>query len=176
MGRKKITNYEKIILPNWDKIRDICAHSGATEAAIAEKVGISFASWNNYKKDHPEFDKMVANATIDLVTEVWDELYQASKRHVNKEQTNHIRELVLPDGTIKKTKDVDIAEKVVEPNVEAAKMILRNRDKGYHDRDRTEVELKEARLEIERMKAEKALRDPEAELSELMAEAEKMGK
>lgn len=174
MGRKKITNYERIILPNWEKIRQMVAHSGCTENAIAAKIGISYASWNNYKRDHEDFAQMVACANIDLITEVWDEVYQAAKKHEVETISTHIREMVIPDGTIRKTKDVDSEKKIVEPSMDAAKMILRNRDEEYIDKSRTETRLRQQLQELQAMKIEAKDENPAAEMEDMLAAVRKM--
>ena len=66
-GRKP--KYETYIKPNFDKI-DKMLNDGASEKQCAEALGISYASWNNYKVQYQEFGELCNKPRTKLVEDL----------------------------------------------------------------------------------------------------------
>lgn len=113
MGRKN--NYDTVVLPNLDKIIK-WVKEGATNKAIAEKLGISAASFFKYlaegesgNKHYVELFEAYAQARVIADEQIENALFKSA---IGYTWTEHVRETITdPKGNItvkERTRTVDV--------------------------------------------------------------------
>lgn len=144
-GRKD--KYFSHIEPNLKKIPKM--YETMTESQIAKKLGVSVASWENYKRDHPELIEALRCGKEDLIDELKATLKKKAKGYYYTEKKKIIREY---KG--EKEKVVEEHEKYAQPDTGAAHILLKNLDPDWHNDDKQTLELKKKQLEIQERKLE----------------------
>lgn len=120
MSREKheTNKYETHVRPKFKYIEE-ALKGGSTEEETAKAIGISYASWKNYKKAHKEFSGLIVSAKQESDLPVISALYQAAVGgQIVKEH-----KVVTKNG---ETEEYTI-EKEMAPNIDAAKFWLTNR-------------------------------------------------
>lgn len=145
MGRKG--KYETHVKPYLPEIPGW--YETMTEGQIARKLGISVASFENYKVKYPELRGCLQRGKEILIEELRANLKRKALGYTYTETKTILRK----DGD----KDVRIVEKyerVAHPDTGAIHLLLKNLDSTWRNDDETTVQLKREQLEIARKKAE----------------------
>jgi hypothetical protein len=147
-GRKN--KYETHVKPYLEKIPKW--YLSKTEAQIAKKLGISEASWTNYKKEHPELQECLRSSQADLVDELKSILKKKAQGFYYEEATE--TEIDDPEkGLITK---VEKKKRYAQPDTGAIHLLLKNLDPSWHNDDVQTMEIKRQQTEIMKQKAEAA--------------------
>ena len=120
-----------------------------TEAQVAKKLGVGYRTFQRYKEDHAELAKALANGKEELVVELKGILKKKALGYYYKETKTYIKD---EDG--KKVRIVEETERYAHPDTGAIHLLLKNLDEAWRNDDQTTVDLKKARLELEKDKAE----------------------
>ena len=134
-GRK--SKYDEFVAPHLNEIKN-AVEAGATDAEIAESIGISVSTLIEYKKKYPEFQKSFARGREKVVFEIKAALlkkalgfnYEEEKRTGRKDKSGE--NIIL----------VEKFTRYCPPSETAAGMLLRNYDRNWLDSDRTSVDLR----------------------------------
>ena len=145
MGRKN--RYESHVKPRLAEIRSW--YGTLTEAQIAKKLGISVASFENYKADHPELVECLQNGKEALIIELKETLKQKAKGFKYTETKKTIRRVNGQD-----TQVIEEYERYSPPDTGAIHLLLKNIDESWRNDDQTTVDLKREKMELDRQKAE----------------------
>lgn len=144
-GRKD--KYFSHIEPNLKKIPKM--YETMTEAQIAKKLGVSVASWENYKKQYPELLEALRDSKQNLVDELKSALKQRALGYEYIETKKKIHE---EDG--KKVKDIEEVKKKCHADVGAIHLLLKNLDDDWRNDDKETMELKKKQLALQEKKIE----------------------
>ena len=115
--KERTSKYETYIRPKFSYIEE-ALRQGSTEQETAKALGISYASWKNYKNEHEEFNGLIVNAKQEADLPVISALYKAATGYEVVETKT-----VLKDGE----EQVITIRKFLFGNVEAQKFWLINR-------------------------------------------------
>lgn len=142
VGRRGL--YETHIKPYFDKIEEYL-NQGAAEHQVAEALGVSYASWNNYKAQHEEFDALCRKPRTKLVLDIRSALIKKALGFTYEEKKQYITE----DEQGNKKKHTEITTKQALPDTTAIFGALNLYDPDYV-KDKKAHELKEQELELRR--------------------------
>lgn len=146
-GRKG--KYETYVKPYFEKIEK-WLNGGASEAQVAEALGISYASFNNYKRDYKELRELCEKPRVGVVLDLRSALMKrALGMQVKKVKTYSKKD---EDGNEVKYTEMTVDE--LPPDVAAINLALKNYDKQNWANDPQALELKKQELEIKKMLAE----------------------
>ena len=151
MAEKKVGRkgkYETHIRPHFDEIEKML-NEGASEKQVAEKLGISYASWNNYKRDCPDLNELCSKPRTALVDDLRSALVKRAIGFTYEEKKQYITE----DEDGKKRKHTEITTKQALPDTTAIFGALNLYDPEYV-KDKKAHELKEQELELRKQMAE----------------------
>lgn len=147
-GRKN--KYETHVKPYLEKIPKW--YLTKTEAQIAKKLGVSEASWTNYKKEHPELLECLRSGQEDLVDELKSTLKKKAQGFHYTESTRTL--IDDPEkGLINKT---EVKRRYAQPDTGAIHLLLKNLDPNWHNDDKETMDLKRQQTEIMKQKADQA--------------------
>ena len=146
-GRKN--KYETHVKPYLSKIPNW--YLTKTEAQIAKKLGISEASWTNYKKQYPELQECLKSSQEDLVDELKGILKKKAQGFYYTEKTK----TVIKEGG-KESKKIEEKEKYAQPDTGAIHLLLKNLDPEWRNDDKQTMDLKKQQTEIMQKKADAA--------------------
>jgi hypothetical protein len=128
------------------------ARDGLTEIQMAKNLGISKATFEEYKKQHPDFLAALKKGKEVFITEVENALAKRALGFEHEEAKTYVKK----DDDGKTVRYQEITKKYYPPDVAACSLLLKNKDRGNWsdnpmktDMDRELLELKK---EIERMK------------------------
>lgn len=145
MGRKD--KYPTHVEPHLDDITKW--YSELTEEQIAQKLGVSVQSFERYKAAHEELVQALRKGKENLVGELKASLKMKAKGFHYKETKTTIRK----DGD-RDIKVVEQYEKYSAPDTGAIHLLLKNLDPEWHNDDKRTMDMKQAQIDIARMKAE----------------------
>lgn len=120
-----------------------------TEAQIASVLGVSVAAFESYKNEHEELREALKKGKEALITDLHDALRKKALGFTYTETKKTIRNV----GGVK-TQLVEETEKYSPPDVGAIHLLLKNLDPEWTNDDRTTINLKKEKLELERLKTE----------------------
>ena len=146
-GRKN--KYESHVKPYLSKIPNW--YLTKTETQIAKKLGVSEASWTNYKKQYPELQECLRNSQEDLVDELKGILKKKAQGFYYTEKTK----TVIKEGG-KESKKIEEKEKYAQPDTGAIHLLLKNLDPEWRNDDKQTMDLKKQQTEIMQKKADAA--------------------
>lgn len=149
------SKYETHVQPFFEKIED-WLNNGAAEKQVAEALGISYASWNNYKVQYPELKALCEKPRIPLIVDLRSALVKRAKGFTYEEKEQYIKQEVDPVTKKPMGKPVmhtRIVTKQALPDTTAIFGALNLYDSDYV-KDRKNYELKQQELELRRMMAE----------------------
>lgn len=152
-GRKG--KYESHVEPFFEKI-DKLLNDGASEEQVAESLGISYSSFNNYKRDHPELRELCDKPRTTLVDDLRSALVKKALGFEYEEKEQYIKQELDPvtrkpiGNPVMHTK---IVTKKALPDTTAIFGALNLYDNEYV-KDRKQYELKQQELELRRIAAE----------------------
>lgn len=145
MGRKG--RYETHVQPF---LNDIAEWYGLiNEDQIAKKLGISVASFEKYKNEHPELRESLKKGKEDLIEELKTTLKKKAKGFYYEETKTYIKQ---ENG--KEVKTVEKHKKYAQPDTGAIHLLLKNLDDTWRNDDKATQDLKKEKLELDRQKAE----------------------
>lgn len=145
MGRK--SRYETHVQPFLTDISEW--YELLTERQIAKKLGISVASWENYKKEHEELRQALQNGRERCVEELKETLKKKAKGYYYEETKTCIRK----EGK-KEVTTVEKTKKYAQPDTGAIHLLLKNLDPDWTEDDKTTLAMKQQKLDLEKQKAE----------------------
>lgn len=145
MGRKN--KYETHVKPRLDEISGW--YATLSEKQIAKRLGISVASFENYKNEYEELRESLKTGKEEFIIELKDSLKKKATGFHYKETKMTIREI---DG--KKVKIIEEFERYALPDTGAIHLLLKNLDETWRNDDKTTVDLKQAKIDLEKQKAE----------------------
>lgn len=152
MGRKN--KYESHVRPY---LADISKwYENMTENQIAKRLGISVASFENYKIKYPELVACLCKGKELLVDDLKDSLrrkakgfyYTETKRTYVVIKNDEGKEEIV--GAIK----VEQTEKYAAPDTGAIHLLLKNLDADWRNDDQATLDMKREKLELDKQKAE----------------------
>ena len=145
MGRK--SRYETHVKPFLGEIQEW--YETLTEQQIAKKLGVSVASFENYKKQYPELRGVLQNGRQHLIEELKGSLKKKAKGFYYEETKTSIRQ----EGG-KEIKVIEKYKRYALPDTGAIHLLLKNLDENWRNDDKPTHEMKKAKLEMEKEKAE----------------------
>lgn len=143
----RASKYETYVKPHLEDIRKWVLD--LNEKQIAEKLGITQASLENYKKKFPELAKALIKGRQDLVLDLKDSLRKKARGFYYTETKTTIK-----DENGKKTKYIEKHEKYAQPDTGAIHLLLKNLDEEWHNDDAVTIEFKKMQQELDRERLE----------------------
>lgn len=165
-GRKN--RYETHVVPFFPQIAEWLSN-GATEKQIAEKLGIAYSTWNDYKVKCPELTEILEKGRRNLVADLRGALVKKAmgfdytetkvvKEHI--EMPEEIRNFLLESGFTREQIEqanlvkTEVMNKHATPDVAALNLALKNYDKDDWSNDWQNYELRKRELELKEKKIE----------------------
>lgn len=148
LGRKN--KYESNVKPH---LKDIPKwYEVMTEGQIAKKLGISVASFENYKLKYPELVACLQRGKEVLVDDLKDSLRKKAKGfyYTETKKTYIENEYGQQVGAVK----IEATEKYAAPDTGAIHLLLKNLDDTWRNDDKTTIDLKRDKLDLDKQKAE----------------------
>lgn len=146
-GRKG--KYETYVKPRLEEIEK-WLNDGASEAQVAEALGVSYAAFNNYKRDYAELREICEKPRVGVILKLRSALIdRALGTKVKKVKTYSKKD---EDG--KEIKYTEMTVDELPPDVAAINLALKNLDRQNWANDPQTLELKKQELEIKKMLAE----------------------
>ena len=139
------SKYEKEIKPHIEEIKQ-AVEAGATIAEIAEAFNISESSIYKYRNQYKEFSEIFARAREKIVFQIKAALLKKALGYEYTEERKTGR--VDKDG--EKIVNVEQITKHSPPSETAAAMLLRNYDKNWIDKDKTQSDLSRQEFELKK--------------------------
>lgn len=163
------SKYEAQIVPRFDEIEN-WLRNGFKERDVAKKLGISWATFNAYKKQFPEFLDLIKKSRENLVGEIKSAIFRRATGFVYTEKKTVIEyeefsddlkhtliDLGVDIDTIGKRQMVrtEIYEKQALPDPASAMILLKHwaKDEGWTN-DPATLELRKQELELKKQKIE----------------------
>jgi hypothetical protein len=137
------SKYETHVQPFLDKI-DEMLNDGASEKQVAEALGISYASFNNYKREHHELWELCRKPRPKLIDDLRSALIK--KALGMKVERKKIYSRKNEDGEEVKYTEIMIDE--LPPDVAAINLALKNYDKDNWANDPQAMDLKREELKL----------------------------
>lgn len=147
MGRKD--RYTTHVEPKLNEISEWM--STMNEGQIAKKLGISRASLEKYKHEHPELVDALANGKRELIKELKDKLREKAKGF-HYTETKKI-ERVDENGDLQVV-SIETYKKYAQPDLGSLHLLLKNLDPDWRNDDQTTVDIKKAQIDIAKQKAD----------------------
>lgn len=145
MGRKN--KYETNVKPNLEKIK--VWYEDLTEAQIADKLHVSIASWENYKKQYTELAECLQAGREELIEDLKASLKKKAKGFHYKETKKIIRDI---GG--KRSQVIEEYDRYSPPDTGAIHLLLKNLDDNWRNDDKATMDLKREKMELEKSKNE----------------------
>jgi hypothetical protein len=145
MGRK--SRYETHVKPHLPEIQEW--YELLTEGQIAKKLGISIATFENYKKKYPELLEMLQKGKQHLIEELKSSLKKKAMGFTYKEKKTTVR-----DEGGQKIRIIEEFERYAQPDTGAIHLLLKNLDDEWHNDDQATIDMKKKQLEIAQQKAD----------------------
>ena len=143
MGRKN--KYETHIKPYLKKIPKW--YETMTEGQIAKRLGVSVASWENYKNQYPELVECLRSSKDLFVEELKATLKKKAQGFYYTEKKKTIRKAGKDEIKI-----IEEFEKYSQPDTGAIHLLLKNLDDDWHNDDKQTLDLKRKQLELTEQK------------------------
>ena len=146
MKRGAKSKYDSMIKPYLEEINKKI-REGITEEGICKALGISVASLNNYKKNHPELiEALSKNKGADVLQDLINDGIKAAKGYFVEEETTTI--VFDKDGNPKKSKVVN--KRWIPANATLNIFYVKNfgKQEGFTS-DPLDYELKKAKAELD---------------------------
>ena len=146
MGRKN--KFESNVRPYLTQIPKW--YETMTEGQIAKKLGISVASFENYKIKYPELVACLQKGKDVLVDDLKDSLRKKAKGfyYTETKRTYIENESGEQVGVVK----VETTEKYAAPDTGAIHLLLKNLDDDWRNDDKVTVDLKREKLDLDKQK------------------------
>ena len=139
------SKYEKEVKPHLEEIKQ-AVEAGATVAEIADAFGISESSIYKYKNEYKEFNEIFTRARTKIVFQIKAALLKKALGYEYTEERKTGRE----DKDGEKIVNIEQIKKHMPPSETAAAMLLRNYDKTWIDKDKTQSDLSKQEFELKK--------------------------
>lgn len=164
-GRKDA--YSEKIQPFLNSIMDLC--KTMTDRQIAEYLGVSYSTFNKYKKEKTELSETIKRGRKNLVSELKSTLikkaigYKYEEVKITTEETKYPQDLferLLEAGFTSvelsraHTVKTEVKRKEAMPDVAAINLLLKNYDKEEWANDPQLISIRKRELEIKEKLAE----------------------
>lgn len=126
------------------------AKSGATNAEIAEALGIGYSTFCDHLSKNKDFSDSLKQARLSGVPMVKLALYKRALGFEYEEKKTYMKK---DENGVTMTY-TEITKKQALPDVGAIQTYLRNNTEDFKDKDKTTYDLKEAELELRKLIAE----------------------
>ena len=146
---KRSSKYKTVILPNLAKISDM--YQTMTETEIAQELGISRATWTDYKATHEELREALQRGRAKICSRVKAAMLAAAEGD-ELVDVREIRELD-GNGNMIVTKIEKVTRKA-KKDVVAQHLLLKNYDETWRNDDFETMELKKKQVDIAQQKAD----------------------
>lgn len=146
MGRK--SKYETHVAPYLKEIPHW--YEDMTEGQIAKKLGVTSASFENYKKKHKELIAALKKGKQYLADELKDALRKKAKGFSYTEVKT--KEAIDKDGKLVTLEEK--YERYSPPDVGAIHLLLKNIDENWRNDDAPTMKLKQETLDLKKARAE----------------------
>ena len=143
------SKYETHVKPHFNKITEML-NGGASESQVAEALGISYSSFNNYKTQYPELDELCRQPRVKLV----DDLRSALIKKALGMKIERKKTYIKKDADGREAKYTEIMVDELPPDVAAINLALKNYDKDNWANDPAILELKRQELQLRKEMAE----------------------
>lgn len=120
-----------------------------TEEQIAKRLGVSVRSFERYKTQHEELRQALLNGKQALIEDLKATLKKKAKGFHYKETKKTIRNV---NG--QSTQVIEEYERYSPPDTGAIHLLLKNLDDTWRNDDKTTVDLKREKLELDRARQE----------------------
>lgn len=151
MAKKGRPNlFTEIIEPRKDEIID-WVRAGATNAEIAEALGISYSTYMKHLSENTDFSDSLKQVRLSGVPSVKLALYNRAIGMITEDKKTYIK----LDENGKESKYTEITKKQHPPDVGAIQTFLRNNTEDFRDRDKISYDFKSMELELRRMLIER---------------------
>lgn len=146
---KRSSKYKTVILPNLAKISDM--YQTMTETEIAQELGISRATWTDYKATHEELREALQRGRAKICSRVKAAMLAAAEG----DELVDVREIQELDenGNMIVTKIEKVTRKA-KKDVVAQHLLLKNYDETWRNDDFETMELKKKQVDIAQKKAD----------------------
>ena len=145
MGRK--SRYETHVEPFLDKVREWIQLNN--EADISKRLGVSHVSFEKYKREHPELRAALKDGRTELVEDLKLTLKKKAKGYTYTERKTYIKEI-----SGQKVRVIEEYERYAQPDTGAIHLLLKNLDDSWRNDDKTTIDLKREKLELDKQKAD----------------------
>ena len=152
-GRK--SKYKTHVEPFFGKI-GVMLDGGASEEQVAGALGISYATFNNYKNKYPELDALCKKPRVKVVQDARSSLVRRANGFEYEEKEQYIKQELDPvtrqpiGNPVMHTK---IVTKYAVPDTNAIYGVLNLYDSKYV-KDKKHYDLKKQELELRKSMAE----------------------
>lgn len=136
-----------------------------TEEQIALSCGVSYSSFQNFKKKYKELEQELIQGKKLLCTDLKSALIKKALGYDYEEVMTHIIENA--NGT--KKKEIKKTTKHFPPDTGAIHLLLKNNDDSWHNDDATQIRLRE--LEIELRKGQEEMQEDDFYGTEYLKDA-----
>lgn len=143
------SKYETHVKPYFEKIRKLL-NEGASERQVAESLGISYSSFNNYKVEYEELGNLCKEPRVKLI----DDLRSALIKRALGMKVERKKTYIKKDADGKEAKYTEIMVDELPPDVAAINLALKNYDKDNWANDPQALELKRQEMELRKELAE----------------------
>ena len=126
------------------------ARAGATNAEIAEALGIGYSTFCDHLSKNKDFSDSLKQARLSGVPMVKLSLYKRAIGFEYEEKKTYMKK---DENGVTMTY-TEITKKQALPDVGAIQTYLRNNTEDFKDKDKTTYDLKEAELELRKLIAE----------------------
>lgn len=137
------SKYESHVKPFFDKISKML-NEGASESQVAESLGISYSSFNNYKVQYEELADLCRQPRVKLIADLRSALIKKALGMKIERKKTYIKK----DADGKEAKYTEIMVDELPPDVAAINLALKNYDKDSWSNDPQMMELKRQELEL----------------------------
>lgn len=149
MGRKG--KYSTHVEPYLEKVKELAASE--SEEYIANELGVSSSSFENYKSQHEELRKALKEGKLngrEAKVRKYKSLLEQRAEGFHYTETKKIIRSV--DGV--KTQIVEEYEKYSPPDVGALHLLLKNMDDNWTNDDKQTMDIKKEKIALEKLKME----------------------
>lgn len=165
--RGKPRKYDDYVKPYLSLISEWCRTM--TEQQIAEKLGIGYSTWKQYKVDYPAVQDAIKKGRQNLVAELRSSLIKKANGYDYTETKETIEHVKWPEEMYAALLDagftpnqiassrivkVEVAHKKMAPDVAAINLALKNYDKEEWANDPQALALKKKELELRERQVE----------------------
>lgn len=159
--RGKPRKYDDYVKPYLPLISEWCRTM--TEQQIAEKLGIAYSTFNQYKVDYPEVKEAIKKGKQNLVAELKSSLIKKAKGYEYTETKETTERVKWPDELYTMMLDAgftpqqigqarlvktEVSHKKTAPDVAAINLALKNYDKEDWANDPQMLEIRKKELEL----------------------------